>query len=170
MASDYLGALRKHGEEIVRLSRPEKISKALSFEYIIITPAVWSASAHAKTRAAAEIAGMRDKDTIRIITEPEAAAVYALHTLPTNSLTIGDVFVVCDAGGGTVDLISYRILAISPILQVEEACVGSGGMCGGTFLNRKFEQFLRQKLENNANWDEDILEEVGYPFQRITPC
>ena len=111
------------------------------------------------------MAGMGDKDKIRIITEPEAAAVYALNALPTTSLNIGDVFVVCDAAGGTVDLISYRILAITPILQVEEACVGSGEMCGGTFLNRKFEQFLRQKLGDDANWDEDILEEVGYTFR-----
>lgn len=39
---------------------------------------------------------------IRLISEPEAAAVYTLKAIQTNALNVGDNFVVCDAGGGTV--------------------------------------------------------------------
>lgn len=42
---------------------------------------------------------------VTLIKEPEAAALHTLHDL-TFSLRAGDAFVICDAGGGTVDLIS----------------------------------------------------------------
>jgi len=43
-----------------------------------------------------------DGKGIRLISEPEAAAVYTLKAIQPNSLSVGDNFVVCDAGGGTV--------------------------------------------------------------------
>lgn len=39
-----------------------------------------------------------------MISEPEAAAIYALDRIDKHDLQIGDTFVLCDAGGGTVDL------------------------------------------------------------------
>lgn len=38
-----------------------------------------------------------------MISEPEAAAVYTLKAIQPNHLNIGDNFIVCDAGGGTVE-------------------------------------------------------------------
>ena len=63
-------------------------------------------------------------------------------------------------GGGTVDLISYRVSALKPILQIAEAAPGSGSSCGSTFLNRIFQKFLTEKLGDDPNWDEEVLEEV----------
>ena len=40
-------------------------------------------------------------------------------------LAVGDAFVVCDAGGGTVDLISYEITSLKPF-ELKEL-VGSKG-------------------------------------------
>jgi len=67
-------------------------------------PAVWSDAAQAKTRKCAESAGMGSGSTLHMISEPEAAAIYALDRIDKHDLHIGDTFVVCDAGGGTVDL------------------------------------------------------------------
>ena len=39
---------------------------------------------------------------LHIISEPEAAAMYALDALDPHGIEIGDTFVLCDAGGGTV--------------------------------------------------------------------
>lgn len=96
---------------------------------------------------------------LQIVTEPEAAAIWALQQAAPYDLDIGDTFIVCDAGGGTVDLISYTIKALSP-LRVTEAAPGDGGVCGSIFLNRRFESFLLQKLGGHEAWDEEILEEV----------
>lgn len=79
-----------------------------------------------------------------------------------HNIKVGDTFVLCDAGGGTVDLISYKVAALKPLLQISEAAPGSGSTCGSTFLNRIFQKFLKDKLGNDPNWDEDVLEEAGY--------
>ena len=38
---------------------------------------------------------------------------------------VGDAFVLCDAGGGTVDLISYEITKLDP-LELRELVPGKG--------------------------------------------
>ncbi len=74
---------------------------------------------------------------------------------------------LCDAGGGTVDLISYTVTELRPILKIKEAAPGSGGLCGSTFLNRAFAEFLVQKLGDDPNWDEEILEEAMERFDSV---
>ena len=41
------------------------------------------------------------------------------------SFKVGDAFVLCDAGGGTVDLISYEITKLDP-LELRELVPGTG--------------------------------------------
>ena len=131
---------------------------AKSFQ--ITVPAMWSDAAQAKTRLCAEQAGMGLGHGLHIISEPEAAAVYALDVLDPHSIEIGDTFVLCDAGGGTVDLISYTVKALKPRLEITEATTGTGSLCGSTFLNRRFEQYLKDRLRMEPGWDQDVLEEV----------
>jgi hypothetical protein len=38
---------------------------------------------------------------------------------------VGDAFVLCDAGGGTVDLISYEVDSVTP-LELKELVPGTG--------------------------------------------
>ena len=97
-----------------------------------------------------------------MISEPEAAALYALNALDPHKLKIGDTFMLCDAGGGTVDLITYKITSLKPILKLAEASPGSGSLCGASFLNRGFQNFLEEKLGNESGWDEEVLEEVTF--------
>ena len=97
---------------------------------------------------------------LRLISEPEAAVVYALSALDPHGIKVGDTFVLCDAGGGTVDLITYKVSSLKPVLKLAEATTGSGSLCGSSFLNRGFHQYLAEKLGNQPEWDEDVLEEV----------
>ena len=99
-------------------------------------------------------------DLLQIISEPEAAATYALDVMNPHDIKVGHTFVLCDAGGGTVDLISYTVSGLTPSLSVEEAAAGTGGLCGSTYLNRIFEQVLIAKFGQNAGWDDDVIEEV----------
>lgn len=166
LCTDYLSALRKHTEEVLKHKLPQSILKSTPVEYIITVPAVWSDIAQAKTRSCAEDAGMGKQ--LMIISEPEAAAIYALHAMDPHSIKIGDTFVLCDAGGGTVDLISYTVSALKPILQVEEAATGTGRLCGSTFLNRIFNKFLVDKLGLNEEWDEEVVEDAMKRFELVT--
>lgn len=60
-----------------------------------------------------------------LIKEPEAAALFAAQSM-NFALNPDDAFVVCDAGGGTVDLISYEVESIHPRLCVRELVPGTG--------------------------------------------
>jgi hypothetical protein len=101
-AADFLREVREYvlhhvlprqlGQEFLR---NERIS------YAITVPAIWSYKARDMTKTAAERAGIA-QDSLVIITEPEAAALYCATTLSEVNLKEGDRFLICDAGGGTV--------------------------------------------------------------------
>ena len=97
---DYLTALRTHAENIMTQNLTRGVMRTTPREYIITVPAVWSERAQTLTRSCAEQAGMGNAESIQIISEPEAAAIYALGSMDRSDVDVGDTFVVCDAGGG----------------------------------------------------------------------
>ena len=107
---------------------------------------------------------------LHIVSEPEAAAVYALDVMDPHVIEIGDTFVLCDAGGGTVDLITYTVIALKPKLEISEVTPGTGSLCGSIFLNRKFEEFLEDRLGRQPGWDRDVLDEVRSIYNASTEC
>ncbi|TEY58654.1 hypothetical protein BOTCAL_0204g00110 [Botryotinia calthae] len=143
--SDYLTQIYKHTMETLTRRYGELFMSTTKVEFVLTCPAVWSDAAKNTTLQAAERAGMGDKSAIQMISEPEAAAVYTLKAIQPNHLQAGDNFVVCDAGGGTVDLIAYKIISLKP-LQVEESAVGTGGLCGSAFLNYRFEEHCKSRI------------------------
>lgn len=79
---------------------------------------------------------------VTLIKEPEAAALYTLTT-HDHSIKAGDCFVMCDAGGGTVDLVTYEVKSIQP-LELAELVPGKGAMVGSLCLNKLFEMTIRR--------------------------
>ena len=69
--------------------------------YIITVPAIWKDAAKNLTRQAAVRAGIPER-RLELITEPEAAALYCATMCNEVNLCDGDCFLICDAGGGTV--------------------------------------------------------------------
>ncbi|CAI7624666.1 unnamed protein product [Penicillium crustosum] len=98
---------------------------------------------------AAAKAGLLDerdagKTHLTFVPEPEAAALATLSE-EQNDAKPGDVYMICDAGGGTVDLISYKISQVNPI-TLDEAVEGTGGLCGGIFIDNGFERIVKARL------------------------
>lgn len=143
--SDFLTEVYKHTMDTLTRRYGEAFMSTTKVEFVLTCPAVWSDTAKNTTLLAAERAGMGSKSEIQMISEPEAAAVYTLKAIQPNHLSVGDNFVVCDAGGGTVDLIAYKIKSLKP-LRVEESAVGTGGLCGSAFLNYRFEEHVRNRI------------------------
>ncbi|KAI1245517.1 hypothetical protein MGN70_012407 [Eutypa lata] len=150
--SDYLTQIYRHTMDTLTRRYGESFMASTKVEFVLTCPAVWSDAAKNTTLQAAERAGMGSKSEIQMISEPEAAAVYTLKAIQPNNLNIGDNFIVCDAGGGTVDLIAYKIISLKP-LRVEESAVGTGGLCGSAFLNYRFEEHVRSRL-GRSRFDE----------------
>ncbi|KAF1978029.1 actin-like ATPase domain-containing protein [Bimuria novae-zelandiae CBS 107.79] len=143
--SDYLAQIHKHTMETLTRRYGETFMSMTKTQFVLTVPAVWSDSAKDATLKAAEKAGMGSGNDLKLISEPEAAAVYTLKAIQPNNLKVGDNFIVCDAGGGTVDLIAYKIIQLNP-LRVEESAVGTGGLCGSAFLNYRFEDHVKSRI------------------------
>ncbi|AEO62058.1 hypothetical protein MYCTH_56717 [Thermothelomyces thermophilus ATCC 42464] len=168
LVTDYVSALGNHLMYTLREKLGEGVVKSTPLEFVITVPAIWSDLAKEKTRQACQkAAGLSaTKAPIHLISEPEAAAIYALHGLDPHGLEVGDSFVICDAGGGTVDLISYTITSLRPILEVQEATPGTGALCGSTFLNMRFAKFLKAKLGKLDGFDDEVLADAMERFEK----
>jgi hypothetical protein len=72
---------------------------------------------------------------------------------------------VCDAGGGTVDLISYTVVKLEPVVEVKEAAPGTGGLCGSTYINGRFKEYLEFRLRHEHGWDDKVLQDAMNDFE-----
>lgn len=95
---DFLSSLKKRVDE--SFEDFDVLVRELPREYVITVPAIWNVMEQNKTRICAERAGLGSGSRLRLVSEPEAAAIYALERMPRLGLTVGDTFVICDAGGG----------------------------------------------------------------------
>ncbi|KAI0904020.1 actin-like ATPase domain-containing protein [Ustulina deusta] len=152
--ADYLRALWQHTLNTIHKSRSKFVIAALAFHVVITVPAIWKDYARTSMQEAAAKAGILDHrsagpTTLSFVPEPEAAGLVTLCEYG-EMLKTDDVYVICDAGGGTVDLISYRIGSLNPI-ELHEAVVGTGSLCGGIFIDEQFEHLCKQRLGRNWN-------------------
>ncbi|KAG6003817.1 hypothetical protein E4U21_001672 [Claviceps maximensis] len=147
IAADFIGAIYEHALKEISKTVPKAYMDMCEKEFVLSVPAVWSDAAKNATLKAAELAGIRP---VTVVKEPEAAALYSIKTLDF-SIKKNDAFVVCDAGGGTVDLISYEVLTAAPQLEVKELVPGTGGMAGSLGLNQRFASAV-QELVGDLQW------------------
>ncbi|KEF59307.1 uncharacterized protein A1O9_04151 [Exophiala aquamarina CBS 119918] len=151
VASDFLSMLYSHTISSLSdlIGRTALEQTAIIFS--ITTPATWSLAARQATRTAAESAGFgsRWRDEIILTDEPEAAAIFALKSVVTafdaKPFQPNTCVLIVDCGGGTLDLITYRILKTDP-LQLEEACIGEGGKCGATWIDRNLHKLMQERF------------------------
>lgn len=152
--ADFLAHVKGHLIHNLDKQYGQELWRTLPITLVVTIPAVWSDLAKNRTMQVIDKAGFNKKDFPRLAqtittTEPEAAAIFTIKTMcggaQGKQLAVGDGFIVCDMGGGTVDLISYRVANLQPTM-VEEATVGSGDQCGSTFVDRAFIQWLEDKL------------------------
>ncbi|KAI1423137.1 hypothetical protein F5Y12DRAFT_759014 [Xylaria sp. FL1777] len=151
LVGDYLKALWDHALEQICNAKGQIVIDGMPIEVVLTVPAIWSDYARGRMREAVELAGIlkhriAGKTTLSFISEPEAAAIATLPELENRGdLQSGDSFVVLDAGGGTVDIISYKMNKLEP-LSVSECVEGEGALCGGTFLDKEFELLLKRAV------------------------
>lgn len=88
--SDYLTQLMGHTMEQLVRRYGRDFMRSVEKEYVLTVPAVWSDAAKHATLQAAERAGMGRMSDIRMISEPEAAALYTLKSVQTSGVKVGD--------------------------------------------------------------------------------
>ncbi|PNY28423.1 Uncharacterized protein TCAP_01645 [Tolypocladium capitatum] len=145
---DYMREFWKHGYKDIARSVGKSRVATSRFELVVTLPAIWPSYARMRLRKAIELAGLLDarsagETTLSFISEPEAAALATMHDFSHRA-----DFEAC---GGTVDIISYKVMRGQPP-KIRESVQGDGKLCGAVLLDEGFLQLLRSKLPRNV-WD-----------------
>lgn len=165
LTTDYLRCLKDHILSAIATKISEHTVRNTPIQWIITIPAIWTDAQKSATLFSASTAGMTGE--IALVSEPEAAITAAINTMKNNELTIGQTFVLCDCGGGTVDLITYVIESLNP-LQVRELVRGDGDRCGGVYVDRAFAEYLTAKFSDCEGWSPETLHLAIEKFETIT--
>ncbi|CAM6126754.1 unnamed protein product [Calypogeia fissa] len=112
-----------------------------------------------------ESADMASPHPVIFVIEPEAAAFYCQTKVPL-ALSTGDKFLIVDVGEETVDLVLLEKIGSGSGLKVLEVSPSSGGLFGGSFVDKAFFEFLSRKIScfedfARANTD-SILKLMGW--------
>ncbi|WP_030611388.1 hypothetical protein [Streptomyces fulvoviolaceus] len=128
---------------------------ASGIRWCLTVPAIWSERSMDRMRRAAVAAGLpEDPARLLLVPEPDAAALYCdvvgttaetddKGTPRPGLLRPGMRFLVLDCGGGTADLVSYRIGTDG---SIEQLCRPSGGPFGAEYTTQGRGGFLRKAL------------------------
>ncbi|CAN9134369.1 unnamed protein product [Alternaria alternata] len=152
--TDFLAQVKAHLLKNLDQKYGKTLWRTMPITLVVTVPATWSDLAKSRTLDAVDKAGFNTLEfpqpvTTILTTEPEAAAIYTIRTLRGTTqdahFAVGDGFIVCDMGGGTVDLISYRVTGLNPTV-IEEATVGCGDQCGGSSVDRAFLRWLEGRI------------------------
>lgn len=149
VAADYLFQLRRAMYVQLRKYLGETVftCEEANIHYYLTVPAIWDETAKAATRTAAVKAGFlpfKDHNRLTLVAEPEAAAMFCVKSGMLD-LQIHDVVLVVDCGGGTVDLIAYKV-EDNDSFKLTECTAGSGDCCGSTAVNRNFSIILHGRI------------------------
>ncbi|KAL0083644.1 hypothetical protein J3Q64DRAFT_1641945 [Phycomyces blakesleeanus] len=151
--ADYLRAFYKHVHEQFQ-TKLGAVYDNSKFRYCLTVPAIWDDRAKATMREAAIIAGIVSRsdhpDRLMLTSEPEAAALYCEKKSNQFNLSHEQRFMICDAGGGTVDLIVFEIEDSSGVKSLREVTKGSGGSCGSTFLDKNMQKLIEKRFGSHA--------------------
>ncbi|KAG8728323.1 hypothetical protein FRC11_011334, partial [Ceratobasidium sp. 423] len=95
-------------------------------EVILAHPNGWGLREQSFLRAAALDAGLvspsKASMNIRFVTEAEASVHFCIyHTNIEKGLQAGNTFMICDAGGSTVDTTVYMVSSARPTLKLQES-------------------------------------------------
>jgi molecular chaperone DnaK (HSP70) len=152
--SSYLKSLHKVILEKLRvILKDEKNTK---YRYCLTVPAIWGDSAKRLMRQAIVAAGIikfnDHPDRLMLINEPEAAAQFYARDPEVAKSKEKTRMLICDAGGGTVDMAVYDyIKQRDGSYTMEAITAGTGKICGSSFLDDNFRRVIVEKC-NRINY------------------
>ncbi|KAL0076358.1 hypothetical protein J3Q64DRAFT_1825595 [Phycomyces blakesleeanus] len=156
---DYLREMYKDICKNVPKEYPACIDSS-EYRYCMTVPTIWSEESKGIMREAAILAGIITKydepGRLLIVDEAVAAALHAEYESPELVLENGDCYMICDAGGGTVDIAVFERDNSSGVNGLKELTMGTGSSCGSSFVDAQFETMLREKVSKYPginDWD-----------------
>jgi molecular chaperone DnaK (HSP70) len=121
---------------------------ALARQDVLITvPASFDEEARELTLRAARAAGL---EQVTLLEEPQAAFYAWLDSMGDrwrHRITVGDLILVCDIGGGTTDFSLIAVSEHSGDLALDRVAVGEHILLGGDNMDLALARLLQQRLE-----------------------
>lgn len=159
---DYLSCLYRTIDRHLNDTIPKYSSKRVEFKFSV--PTTWKNPAMiAETEQLVRNAGFARDNALHTaeisLTEAEAAAVYASKM----QYAAGEVFLVCDAGGGTSDVNILKVVS-SHVGQTELAPLSwvEGRAIGSTLIDFHVEKLISERLEVLRNQLQDDPEVTAH--------
>ena len=116
-------------------------------EVLLTVPASFDEEARELTLRAAQTAGFAN---VTLLEEPQAAFYAWLDALGDRwrrRVTVGDLVLVCDVGGGTTDFSLIAVAERDGELTLERVAVGEHILLGGDNMDLALARLLQQRLE-----------------------
>ncbi|KDQ18318.1 hypothetical protein BOTBODRAFT_28735 [Botryobasidium botryosum FD-172 SS1] len=135
-----------------------------TIELIIAHPNGWDLREQSVLRDAAVQANVMPsfqaaQERVRFVSEAEASVHFVLHNADIEDrLEIYDDFVVCDAGGSTVDTTLYSVDETTPLIRLKEKRASACVQAGAIFVNKTAEEYFAQAF-TGAGLDEETVSE-----------
>ncbi|QGJ69785.1 Molecular chaperone DnaK [Planctomycetales bacterium 10988] len=117
-------------------------------QVVLTVPASFDASARELTREAAQQAGI--PESMILLEEPQAALYAWLSDLGEKwrkRLTVDDIVLVCDIGGGTTDFTLIRVAEEDGNLELRRIAVGRHLLVGGDNMDLALSHFVAQQFQ-----------------------
>ncbi|TFK50906.1 hypothetical protein OE88DRAFT_1630799 [Heliocybe sulcata] len=163
-AKDYIRTAHAAGDALLR-------SLEGNIDFVMGHPNGWGGLQQQRMRKAAVEAGLvpdmkAAEDRIQFVTEGEASLYYCLENgLSSDAIKPDNKIMIVDAGGGTIDLSSYRITKAKPI-KVEEVAIPGCRVHGSVFVNERATAFLFEKLKGSIYDDPQDIDNIVRSFEK----
>lgn len=161
LISKILIKIKEEALKAIRSRNPMILDSEI--EWKVTVPAIWKNESKEIMRRASQEAGIFDPDeqSTFFALEPEAAACDYVTGNPSSKAIIpGSTYVVCDIGGGTIDISTHKRVEESGNIYIEEVYPPIGGNNGSTYINKKFMDEVIKKLFGKNTFDK-LIERIN---------
>lgn len=129
-------------------------------------PNYFSELARLRIRNCASDAGMALDLNFQMITEAQAAGEFSLRKALSGTIETGQTYVICDAGGGTVDVETYQVESIGESTELTLIGGGGGAPCGSASINRQFRSKIEETLAKDTAFTDRHMDDVCNAFEK----
>ncbi|KAJ5570150.1 uncharacterized protein N7459_009580 [Penicillium hispanicum] len=138
--ADFLSQVYAHIPAKIELSHSHLVDLCdVPVDFWFTIPAGWSEGTQCLMRQAIKKAGFGSSSLHQV--KSDANQGLYLMKFPHDGVLI------CDCGGGTVDIATYYVTDIDPRICFDQITTATGAKCGGTAVDSRFYQLLSNKLE-----------------------
>ena len=156
--SQILLAVKDKAKKTINSKRTIKI-KECDIEWKLTVPAIWREKSKEiminASKSAKIFNEFSDDKSLFLALEPECAALDFINEKSSDkdAVKIGNKYIVCDIGGGTVDISTHtrKKNYLDNKIYIEELYPPSGGNKGSTYINKSFlEKVIKAIFGENA--------------------